>query len=373
MMAEQLVLADAEDPEEIRDNIHDEAESDDSILPLRYDITSFGIDFDVSGLVRRLDEGDIFIPTWQRQYVWRFKQASSFIESLLLGLPVPGVFLGRDAVSGQLYVIDGHQRVRTLQFFYNGIYREPHPSVRSRPFNLEGVDERFEGLSFEGLSDSARRDLNNSLIHATVVRQESPPDNDTSMYQIFKRLNSGGNRVTPQEIRCAVYQGGLIDTIRRLNDNPSWRSIIGRPSPRLKDQELILRFLALLQEGDNYTKPMTEFLNVFTQINRYPSDEWIDNVSQLFCQTIEAFAEAKKRAFRLREGRTVNAAVLDSMTVALAGRIYNSGTPTLSAIAEVHDSLVGNEDYLQAVIQGTSDENSVANRLRIATEAFANA
>lgn len=372
-MPEQLILTDSVNPEAVDDDIVDEAESDDSILPLRYDITSFGIDFDVGGLVRRLEEGDIVIPEWQRQYVWNFKQASSFIESLLLGLPVPGVFLGRDPESGQLYVIDGHQRLRTLQFFYNGIYSVFHPNPRDRPFNLEGVDERFEGLSFEELSGSARRDLNNSLIHATVVRQESPPDNDTSMYQIFKRLNSGGNRVTPQEIRCAVYQGRLINTIRQLNDHPSWRSIIGRPSPRLKDQEMILRFLALLHEGENYTKPMTEFLNAFAQINRHPSDAWVEEMTQLFGQTIDLFAEAKERAFRLGDGRTVNAAVLDSMTVGLARRVNCSEAPMLSAIGEAHDFLVEDEEYLQAVTQGTSDENSVNKRLIVATEAFANA
>ena len=163
--------------EEREDLIHDEADTDDTVLPQRYDITSYGIDFDVRGLVQRLEEDDIVIPEWQRQYVWTFKQASSFIESLLLGLPIPGIFLGRYP-SGQLYVIDGHQRLRTLQFFYSGDFNINHPSPRSRPFKLEGVLERFEGLSFEELIDSARRDLNNSLIHATVVRQDAPADDD---------------------------------------------------------------------------------------------------------------------------------------------------------------------------------------------------
>ena len=371
-MLEMLDETGSLSPEEMDDLIHDEADTDDTVLPQRYDITSYGIDFDVEGLVRRLNEGDIVIPDWQRQYVWTFKQASSFIESLLLGLPIPGIFLGRYP-SGQLYVIDGHQRLRTLQFFYSGDFNIYHPSPRSRPFRLEGVLEQFEGLSFEDVVDSARRDLNNSLIHATVVRQDAPEDNNTSMYQIFKRLNSGGNKVTPQEIRCAVYQGSLIDRIKLLNDNPSWRSIIGRPSPRLKDQEMILRFFAMWKQSDHYTKPMVEFLNIFAQAHVNPHDDWLTEMSDIFEVTIDAFAQALDRPFRLREGRVVNVAVFDSMAFGLAKRINEHGAPSASEVAVVHDALILNEEYIQVATGGTSDENSVRDRLRIATEAFQNA
>ena len=83
-------------PDQADIEIIDEADTDESVLPLRYDITSFGIDFDVEGLVRRLNDDEVFVPDWQRHYVWSMRQASSFIESLLFGLPVPGVFLGKD-------------------------------------------------------------------------------------------------------------------------------------------------------------------------------------------------------------------------------------------------------------------------------------
>ena len=100
--------------------IEDEDEIEELVPHLRYDITSYGIDFDVEGLVRRLNRGEILIPDWQRAYVWSHRQASSFVESLLLGLPVPGVFLARDYASGKFFVIDGQQRLETLQYFYKG-------------------------------------------------------------------------------------------------------------------------------------------------------------------------------------------------------------------------------------------------------------
>ena len=94
---------------------------DEEFYPVEYRITSYGADYDVDGLVKRLKAGDIEVPNFQRSYVWRILEASRFIESLLLGLPVPAIFLARDE-NEKLLVIDGQQRLRTLQYFYNGIW-----------------------------------------------------------------------------------------------------------------------------------------------------------------------------------------------------------------------------------------------------------
>lgn len=354
-------------PQGAGDDIDDDADADETVIPLRYDISSFGIDFDVEGLVRRLNSKDIIVPEWQRRFVWTTTQASSFIESLLLGLPVPGIFLGKDPETGQFYVIDGQQRLKTMQFFYDGLFKK---GERSKQFSLEGTDPRFEGRSIGDLNENERRELNNSLIHATVVRQDSPPDNDTSLYQIFKRLNTGGSKVNPQEIRCAIYQGKLIDKIMELNDSTAWRKILGNPSQRLKDQELILRFLALWNDRNQYSKPMVEFLNAFTQRNRNPEFPWLDEMSQIFKKTIDTFCKAKEKPFRLRESRSVNAAVFDSMAVGLANRINSSGVPCISEVADAHDSLIEDEEYRQSVTRGTSDESSVEKRLRMAIDAY---
>ena len=352
--------------------IHDEAEETDETPQVRYDITSFGVDFDVAGLVRRLDQEDILIPEWQRSYLWNIRLASSFVESLLLGLPVPGVFIGTDPDSEQLYVIDGQQRLKTLQYFYRGEF--PGTGRTPRSFSLVGVHSQFDGISYDSLDIPSRRRLDNSLLHATVVRQDSPPNDDTSMYQIFKRLNTGGRVVNPQEIRCAIYQGGLIQKVRELNDYSKWRNIVGRPSTRLKDQEMILRFMAMWHHGHKYTKSMAEFLNVFTQAHRNPEDLWLSEMETLFKRTIKVFAESKGReAFRFGKGRTVNAALFDSMAVGLARKITESGALGKDRIRKVHDALIEDEDYLQYVTQGTATETAVTQRMRIATDAFSDA
>ena len=353
----------------VDDVVEDESDSDESVPTLKYGITSFGADLDIFGLVRRLNNGEIFIPDWQRSFVWPIKTASGFIESILFGLPVPEVFMGVERGTNKYYVIDGQQRLRTLQGFYEGTF-----PGRASKFKLTGVDGQFEGLAYTDLSDEYRRELDNYLIHATIVRQDTPAYDDTSMYQIFKRLNSGSRQVNPHEIRCAVYQGGLIDLLRKLNENPDWRLIIGRASLRLKDQEMILRFMAMLYNGHEYTRPMSEFLNVFTQTNRHPDNVWMRDASKLFNETVKAFADSKGRdAFRVSGGRVANAAIFDSMSVGLANSIMAGNSPDKVSVQQIHDRLILDAEYLQAVTQATSGENSVITRLRIARNAFANA
>ena len=352
--------------------IDDAADKDESLPELRYDLSSYGVDFDVEGLVQRLNKGEIIVPEWQRSYVWTHRQASSFIESLLVGLPVPGVFLGLDSESYDLIVIDGQQRLKTLQCFYQGQRPDLNPG-RPLAFTLRDVHKRFSGLTYQQLTANDRRYLDTSIIHATVIKQDAPPGSDTSMYHLFQRLNNGGRSLNSQEIRCAIYRGRLIDSIRRLNQYPDWRSIIGAPHIRMKDQELILRFMAMWHSGERYTESMTEFLNAFTQINRNPDESWLDTTADLFKEVISTFHQATdKRTFRLDQAQPVNAAVFDSMSIGLATRLKDHEIRH-DTVRDIHDSLVHNEEYLGSVTQATSNRESVRIRMKLAVSAFADA
>src|SRR4051812_42055637 len=98
----------------------DDTEEDE--IPFQYAITSYGADFNAELIVQRLEKKQIFVPAFQRRFVWKLTQASQFIESLLLGLPVPGVFLSKEEGTGRLLIIDGQQRLRTVQYFVKGIF-----------------------------------------------------------------------------------------------------------------------------------------------------------------------------------------------------------------------------------------------------------
>lgn len=343
----------------------------DSVAPVRYEITSFGVDFDVEGLCRRLDRGEIIIPRFQRGFVWSLKHASRFIESLLLGLPVPGIFLSRDFDSDKYVVIDGQQRLKSIQFFRDGVFNPSTEMKTQRVFALTGVQQEFEGLTYQDLAPHDRFRIDNSVIHATVVKQDAPSENNTSVYHIFDRINSGGLRLSAQEIRSAICHGKLIDKLGSLNEHPGWRSMFGKVHSRQRDQELILRFLAFFFDEALYKSPMSEFLTVFVQKNRNPQDDFLNTSTDIFIRTIEAFMSALGgRAFRLE--RAINAAMFDSMSVGLARKIVLLGHPPDPEQTKLaHYSLLKDTDYLEAISQSTADERSVSIRITKATERFA--
>jgi len=361
---EDLSIDDAEDA----NNVTDESESDESPAPVRYSITSYGADPDVDGLVKRLRRNEIFVPPFQREYIWNLKEASRFIESLLLGLPVPGVFLAKDDDTNKLLVIDGQQRLKTLQFFYDGVFNHKEGEGTQKIFKLLDVQPHLEGLTYKTLPEKDRIDLDNAIIHATIVKQDSPADDDTSIYHIFERLNSGGRRLTHQEIRTATYHGELINLIKRLNNLPEWRTIYGKPSPRLKDQELILRFFALLHWSDRYERPMSEFLSKFTAKHRHIDEQTQEHWAHTFTSVVHVlFSTLAGDAFRPE--RSLNAAVFDSIMVGLARRLQTSPIEPLELKAAYHLVLV-NPPYQHATTRATADKNNVEARLGAATTAF---
>lgn len=356
------------------DNVADEAEKDDTVIPVRYEITSFGADYDAEGLVKRLQREDIYIPPFQRSFVWSHREASRFIESLLLGLPVPGIFLARDPETKKLLVIDGQQRLRSLQFFFEG-YFNPDPEAESKTvFKLINVQGKFEGRTFETLDDEHRIVLNDSIIHATIVRQEAPEGEQTSIYHIFERLNTTGRKLSPQQIRVAIYQGRFLEMLREMNDYSAWRSIFGKKSKTLKDQELILRFLALYSDLQKYgetddTKMMKGFLNEFIKKHRRCDEAFCGKSIALFQNTIDVVNKALgAKAFRPE--RALNAAVYDSVMVGIAKRLETGGLKNVVKLKTQYNKLLGNNAYIDATSYATSNAKSVKSRCRKAIKAF---
>jgi hypothetical protein len=344
--------------------VEDVDEAEDNVS-YGYAITSYGADYPVDGLVKRIDDDSILIPEFQRKFVWNRSQASRFIESLLLGLPVPGVFFEKEQGQQKLLIIDGQQRLLSLYYFYTGIFGDS-----GREFTLTCVLEPFEGKSYKTLADSDQRRLDDAIIHATVVRQDEPTDDRGSIYQVFERLNTGGSQLTAQEIRTCVYHGGFCDLIKDLNSNSLWRGIFGPESRRMKDQELILRFFALLHARDEYSRPMKGFLNKFMGHHRHLDvgiqaqrfeDEFISAV-ELIHETIG------KKAFR--PASTLNAAVFDGVMVGIATRMRKGSIAQKDKVQERYDHLLQLADFQAAYKKSTADEAQVERRIAMGIAAF---
>jgi hypothetical protein len=334
-----------------------------------------GTDFDVEGLVRRLDRRDIVIPTFgaqdksietagfQRSFVWRRPQMDRFIESLLLGYPVPGIILVQQ-LDRRYLVLDGQQRLRTLASFYEGV----HDGV---VFSLANVARRFKGLTYKTLGPEEKRTLDNTFIPATVVKTDGSDSSLEAVYQIFERLNSGGTQLTPHEIRVALYAGPFIEFLSSLNNLQPWRDLYGLVSPRLRDQEVVLRFMALYSSPGEYKRPLKKYLNDFTARHRYLDGLSTEVVKARFEQASALLGSSGGRAALRTRGGAVNAALTEALLVGLARRLDLGVPPTTQSVAEAVRAIVEDPDLDAAISRSTADEESVRTRLAIATKAFA--
>ncbi len=363
-MPEQNVQDVQEPPDVLIEDVRTN-EGDSEVAPLGYIISSYGADYTVDGLVKRMREGSVYVPEFQRGFVWDVKDASRFVESLLLGLPVPSIFLSKEADTGKLLVVDGQQRLLSLRYFYDGIW-EP----TKREFSLRGVDRTFEGKTYKGLRDEDRRRLDDAILHVTVFKQDEPSEDQSGIYQVFERLNSGGKKLNPQEIRSAVHHsGGMRELLRDLNKNPEWRSIYGPEDGRMRDQELVLRFLAFYYEANNYKSPLVNFLNAFMGRHKKLETTRSAEMKGLFSDTIHfIFAAIGPSAFR--PVRALNAAVFDSVMVGLARRLKRGAVTDLGQLKTKYEELLRNQEFLDACGRGTAGEERVKTRIGLATTAF---
>lgn len=341
---------------------------DESLLEgpsnITFSITSYGADYTVDTIIARLKSDAFFVPPFQRRFVWSQRHASRFVESLLLGLPVPGIFLYKDPATNRHSVVDGQQRLRTLQYFYSGLFGE-------KKFRLVGVRDEWQGKTYDDLLPSERLKLDDSVVHATIFQQDEPKDTHKSLYFVFERINSGGIRLSPQEIRNCVNDGKLLEMIREVNKDENWRSLFGSKNTRLKDEELVLRFMAMVERSAEYGRPMRDFLNGFTADFQNATPDKLSELAKLFKDTAGLIWAAKgKQAFR--PSRALNAAVFEGVMFGLAKRLQNGrAVPTPSAVAKAYDSLIAKSDFLRACERATADDETVKLRQALAVTEFA--
>ncbi|MEV6051714.1 DUF262 domain-containing protein [Streptomyces sp. NPDC052107] len=379
---------DFEDPEESHvsadsDVVDPEADDIES-EPIRAEdaLRYFGADFDVDGLVKRLDNGTFVIPTFdplaeddiagfegfQRGLVWKKKQMDRFIESILLGYPVPGIFLV-ELKDRRYLVLDGQQRLTTLQAFKHGKYRSARGFSK---FALRYVGNEFKGHTYENLEAPAQRLFDNTFIQATIVVPKGA-EGKRGVYSLFERINSGGTNLKPQQIRVALYAGDTVNFVRDLNQDPNWRELFGKHNRDLKDHELILRAISLMPTARGFQvfrPPMARFLNDYLEVNQDQLPPDVDGIRERFTTATRLLREAQgSQALRIR-GAQVNAAHTDAVLVGLMTAIEGGREVTVERVNSALDALLANDRYRYAVSESTSHSEQVSARINLAAKAF---
>jgi hypothetical protein len=349
----------------------EDAYSDDDL----FKISSWGADLSFRELIARYDDNELVKPELQRHYVWDRVEASRFIDSILLGLPVPSIFLAKTN-DEKLLIIDGYQRLMTVRDFVKGFFSDDKSAFALS--NSKKIHERWRGKAFAQLDDEEKRKIRNTTIHAIIFMQQHPSSDDTSLYQIFERINTSGRSLLPQEIRNCVYQGPLNSLLISMNKIDAWRTLWGSPKidNRMRDLELILRFFALSDdfilksEKAPYNVSLKQYLN--TYMGTHNGEPYVSALKVQFERTLafvhEKFGETAYHNISPSDpGRylpNLSSTVFDAIMIA-SWMIVQSGKPTEAG--DVYRSrkvkLLQDQSYQRILSQETMRSANIRKRV----------
>jgi hypothetical protein len=353
--------------------------SDDAL----FNITSFGADMSFRELITMYEEGDLEKPEMQRNYVWNKNEASRFIDSILLGLPVPSIFLAKTSDEKRL-IVDGYQRIMTVfDYVKRGIFGGDGKSFSLS--NSENINERWRGKTFQELQPEEQRKIRNSSIHAIVFEQKEPKD-DTGMYQIFERINTSGRSLKPQEIRNCVYHSKFNSLLIELNKNENWRKIFGmsESEPRMADIELLLRMFAFSdlhnrkenkQKQINLVKYLNTYMKYNSELDNIPENELREEFEAIIEFFFKRFDNHIFRNGKYKDGEVVfsnkiNPAIVDAV---YSATLFTKKQYGLDSIVEFdlnkkYEMLIRNADFQEAISKRTTNIENIRKRAKIAAE-----
>lgn len=234
------------------ESIDDLAEEKVTTDKLNFDIDYWSYNITYDQLSRMKNDNKIEVPNMQRGFVWDRVQASKLIESILMGLPLPSLFLIKQD-NGKYLVVDGLQRITTIHAFK---YNQPLPNSKKSTagFSLIGVNDNlinntYASIEKENPSILDRFDMGTINV---IEFKQNKPEYEEAMYSLFERLNSGGTNLSPQQIRNSIYYGTfneqLNDFSKKLNVYFSQQAINS-----MAPSELALRAIAIvkcIKDGD---------------------------------------------------------------------------------------------------------------------------
>lgn len=345
--------------------------------PSRFEVSSYGWDSDVEGLVKRLNRGDIKLPGFQRGFVWGQLEQSRFIESLILGLPVPNIFLAQDRGSKTLNIVDGQQRLKTLQRYLAGDFsisnsKKIHEDLRSCYFNREVAKTSKSKI----LEDADERTLSDSILHSIVIRPDPSSDSpdygyeyNNAVIQIFRRLNTSGKALQPQEVRSCIFYGPFDDLLHELNENVAWRELFGPKHSRYKDVETILRFFALYESSNEYKATMPSFLDKYMLRKRNIDADVLLEMRERF-EAVMGLLLSAAGELLFKTGSTFLLSKFDAVTVGLSKAIDLGISFEDTDIKSKIDQLLDDDDYKDSTAEFINDTGNVIKRINTAIRIF---
>ncbi len=316
------------------------------------------IDYNLESLAQLIGKRTIDLaPKYQRRFRWDEKRKSKLIESFLMNVPIPPIFLNEDDF-GQYSVIDGKQRLSSISEFLTG------------KLTLSGL-EVFEDLNNKNFYDLPTEFQNSIKIRATVraiiILRQSDKD---IKYEVFQRLNTGGVKLNAQEIRNSAFPGKLNDTIIELSESKDFHKMLGiksktksRVYQEMRDVELVLRFFALKDSWRKYSGGLKKILDSYMDEHKNLGEKEVAKLAKQFKDTTEKvnIVFGQEGSFRRwlpdnkKWKQQVSAPIYDAQIFAC----YKKNTQTLSdnkdnIMADFKKLFTDDNDFIESIESSTA-------------------
>ena len=353
-----------------------EEDTDDLELPAgKRAIYTEPADAEIDSLYNRHKRGKLVVqPDFQRDYVWDSKRASRLMESALLGIPIPIVYLSEEPDNKE-YVIDGQQRLTSFFSFIDGHF------PRGEDFKLTGLQvfSELNGKTFSGLSSELQDAIRYFKLRTVTFKRDS---DENLKFEIFERLNTGAVPLNDQELRNCIYRGPYNTLIHELAEDPDFQFLLDvvKPDRRRRDVELVLRFCAFYHSTYlKYKPPMKTFLNHEASARRNLSEKEARELRAAFknaCHITRSMfgKNAFKRFYRGNaqnpsghwEKKKFNASLFDIVMTTFAGLDKNKAFANMDAIREALIHLMTeNQDFIDSIELSTSSAQAVEKRFEL--------
>jgi hypothetical protein len=255
-------------------------------------------EYSIELLASKMRNGDFEVPAYQREFTWEPERKSRFIESVLMGLPIPFLFFWESPATGRLEIVDGSQRLRTIEEFILG------------DFTLGELEELslLTGFRFKDFPDSRQRKIKNRSIRGIVLNEHA---DEEARFDLFDRINTGSKAANKAEVRRGALGGPFLDLVISLAKEPVFVNTAPVTEKQLKErarEELVTRFFAYGDGLEDYRDKVSPFIFAYTKkmnahFNQNPED--VETYRQRFINTIEFVSRNFPWGFR----RTLNGRV----------------------------------------------------------------
>lgn len=319
--------------------------------------------FSVFELLRKIDAKKIRMnPDFQRNLVWKASQKSQFIESIILNVPLPPFYF-RKETDGKYTIVDGLQRTSTLNDFIDSDSEENFPLTGL--LALPGLNGKY----FPELSEELRTRIEDKNLLMYVLQPSVPM---VIVYDIFNRINTGGTKLNPQEIRNCIFIGEATTILKRISESEKFRESVnwGISPTRMKDREAILRCLAfqIFDPQTEYNNSMNDFLEkamkALNKMSKKEITELESNFMKVLDATTEIFGDSNFRLPTDYSRGRISIAIMETITRFFANSDVNYLKKNKKTLLRNYEKLLQNEEYLEAVRYSTNSTLKVRTRFK---------